>query len=313
MPGFLLFGFSLSPFMPLTTPEDIPQSSPAAAGRPPWPGNYLLPERVASHIKMHLSLWPALPAVPDLPEHEKFPFGPDGIKILPHSHADLLFSPDCPSHDNPAPPPETPISRPKTLWSAKALTQLDPIIRKYADVHGVEEKLIRAVISQESGFNPQAVSPKGAMGLMQLMPGTAELMGVQDPFDVEQNIAGGVKYLKLCMNRFNQDVSLALAAYNAGPENVVKYQGIPPFTETQEYVAIILQAYHGHAASRVNKRFPLKVALAQEDQWLLHDSGLEWQLPELQWKLAQPDLKSPPPQWKPGLLPEPHTSRTPGG
>jgi hypothetical protein len=102
---------------------------------------------------------------------------------------------------------------------------LERLIEKYARQYGVDQDLVWAVIRHESGFNPQALSPKGAMGLMQLMPGTAALMGVADAFDVEQNIAGGIKYLERCLSRFNQDVGLALAAYNAGPDNVVKYQG----------------------------------------------------------------------------------------
>ncbi len=92
------------------------------------------------------------------------------------------------------------------------------VIEKYARQYGVDEDLVWAVIRQESGFNPRAVSPKGAMGLMQLMPGTAAMLGVSDAFDVEQNVAGGIKYLEQCLNQFNQDVPLALAAYNAGPE-----------------------------------------------------------------------------------------------
>ena len=99
---------------------------------------------------------------------------------------------------------------------------LAKVIEKYAQHYGVDQDLVWAVIRQESGFNPQAVSPKGARGLMQLMPGTAALMGVSDAFDVEQNIGGGVKYLERCLSQFNQDVGLALAAYNAGPDNVVK-------------------------------------------------------------------------------------------
>ena len=122
---------------------------------------------------------------------------------------------------------------------------LEIVIEKYARQYGVDQDLVWAVIRQESGFNPRAVSPKGAMGLMQLMPGTAAMLGVSDAFDVEQNIAGGVKYLERCLNQFNQDVSLALAAYNAGPDNVVKYQGCPPFAETRQYVASVLKAYAG--------------------------------------------------------------------
>ena len=122
---------------------------------------------------------------------------------------------------------------------------LEKVIEKYARQYGVDQDLVWAVIRQESGFNPHAVSPKGAMGLMQLMPGTAAMMGVTDAFDVEQNIAGGIKYLERCLSQFNQDVSLALAAYNAGPDNVVKYQGCPPFPETRQYVASVLKAYAG--------------------------------------------------------------------
>ena len=122
---------------------------------------------------------------------------------------------------------------------------LAKVIEKYAEQYGVDQDLVWAVIRQESGFNSHAVSPKGAMGLMQLMPGTAAGLGVTDAFDVEQNIAGGIKYLERCLSRFNQDVSLALAAYNAGPDNVVKYQGCPPFAETRHYVATVLAAYAG--------------------------------------------------------------------
>jgi len=111
--------------------------------------------------------------------------------------------------------------------------QLEKLIKEYATRHGLDENLVWAVIRQESGFKVGAVSPKGAMGLMQLMPATAVLVGVKDPFNAGENIAGGVKYLKLCLNRFDQDVALALAAYNAGPGNVVKYRGCPPFPETR--------------------------------------------------------------------------------
>ncbi|MCB0338852.1 MAG: lytic transglycosylase domain-containing protein [Bdellovibrionales bacterium] len=118
---------------------------------------------------------------------------------------------------------------------------------KYKDVitslsrqKGVPEDLIRAVIHAESAFNPRAVSPKGAMGLMQLMPTTAKLLGVKDAFHPEQNIHGGVSYLSMLLKKFRGNVSLSLAAYNAGPEAVNKYGGIPPYRETRDYVQRVL-------------------------------------------------------------------------
>ncbi|MGB9637879.1 MAG: lytic transglycosylase domain-containing protein [bacterium] len=110
--------------------------------------------------------------------------------------------------------------------------------RKY----GVDKELILAIIKQESNFDPKAVSYVGACGLMQLMPETAKELGVTDPFDIKQNIMGGTKYIRQLLDQF-KDIKLAIAAYNAGPGNVMKYNSIPPFSETQNYIAKVLNNY----------------------------------------------------------------------
>ena len=122
-------------------------------------------------------------------------------------------------------------------------SEIDNLISKYADKNGLDEDFVKAVINQESGFNPNATSHCGAMGLMQLMPSTAQGLGVKDAYNPEQNIEGGTKYLKGLMDRFDNDKSLALAAYNAGPNAVKKYGGIPPYAETQNYVKKVLSKY----------------------------------------------------------------------
>jgi soluble lytic murein transglycosylase-like protein len=115
----------------------------------------------------------------------------------------------------------------------------DSIIAEHASFQGVRPDLIHAVIQAESAFNPMAKSLKGAMGLMQLMPATAEQYGVTNAFDPAQNIRAGVAYLKRLLQRFSQNEELALAAYNAGPGAVEKYGAVPPYRETREYVAKI--------------------------------------------------------------------------
>ncbi len=116
---------------------------------------------------------------------------------------------------------------------------IQKIVKECSQYYQVEEKLIWAVMESESAFNPNAVSTAGACGLMQLMPATAVEMGVTDIFDPAQNIAGGVQYLSRMLDLFNGNLDLALAAYNAGPENVKKYKGIPPFNETINYVKLV--------------------------------------------------------------------------
>ncbi|WP_322619381.1 lytic transglycosylase domain-containing protein [Bacillus fonticola] len=118
---------------------------------------------------------------------------------------------------------------------------VDEIISYASQTFGVREDIIRTVIEKESGFRQEAVSSAGAQGFMQLMPATARGLGVEDPFDAKQNIMGGTKYLRQMLDRYGDNLSLALAAYNAGPGTVDKYGGIPPFQETRKYVASILQ------------------------------------------------------------------------
>jgi soluble lytic murein transglycosylase-like protein len=122
--------------------------------------------------------------------------------------------------------------------------QYDSIIEKAATSASVESNLLRAVIVVESGFNSRAVSKRGAVGLMQLMPATATRFGVSNPYDPLQNVHAGARYLKFLIDRFGQDVSLALAAYNAGEDAVDRNGGqIPPFSETMAYVPRVLKIY----------------------------------------------------------------------
>ncbi|TGK83086.1 lytic transglycosylase domain-containing protein [Leptospira noumeaensis] len=115
-------------------------------------------------------------------------------------------------------------------------------IESIAKSQGMDPNLVKAMVKAESGFKPNAVSPKGAMGLMQLMPETAESLGVNDPFNPEENIGGGVKFLKGLMKEF-KDPEKAIAAYNAGPGAVKRYKGIPPYEETQKYVNKVKRYY----------------------------------------------------------------------
>lgn len=117
-------------------------------------------------------------------------------------------------------------------------------IDEVSSFYGVDPKLIQAVIQVESNFDPQAISPKGAQGLMQLMPQTARDLQVFDPFSPRDNIVGGARYLRYLLDLYRQDMSLALAAYNAGPEKVNLHNGIPPYPETRNYVQKVLQVYY---------------------------------------------------------------------
>ena len=135
----------------------------------------------------------------------------------------------------------------RTYDGSKPVTQYikdyDDIIHKASKRYGVDVSLIKAVIKAESDFNQHAVSNKGAQGLMQLMPGTADAMDVDDAFDAKDNIDGGTRYLSLMLERFKNDTRLALAAYNAGPERVAEYRGGPPYQETKTFIDRVLNYY----------------------------------------------------------------------
>jgi soluble lytic murein transglycosylase-like protein len=121
--------------------------------------------------------------------------------------------------------------------STSARERYEPYVLEYSNRHSLRPELVRAVIQVESGYNPRALSPKGAMGLMQLMPDTARMLGVQRPYDPEQNIRGGTRYLRLLLDKYDGNEELALAAYNAGSGTVDRYgKRVPPYRETRDYV-----------------------------------------------------------------------------
>jgi soluble lytic murein transglycosylase-like protein len=150
-----------------------------------------------------------------------------------------------------------PIAQDVVTHAAPApITGVDATIKAAATRYGVREDLIAAVIEAESQFNPRAVSPKGAQGLMQLMPATAARLGVQDPFDPHENITGGVRHLRFLMDRFDNDIPRALAAYNAGEKAVRDHGGVPPYRETRDYVRRIMRRLDGDDARAARRRLP---------------------------------------------------------
>jgi soluble lytic murein transglycosylase-like protein len=131
---------------------------------------------------------------------------------------------------------------------------LEEIIRLAAEKHGLDPDFIRAVIAAESAGNARAVSPKGALGLMQLMPGTAQDLGLTDVFDAAQNVNGGAAYLRQMLDKFGLDAVKALAAYNAGPAKVEAYKGIPPYRETQKFVRRVIEGFNQQKAEKRQSR-----------------------------------------------------------
>ncbi|MEP6740936.1 MAG: lytic transglycosylase domain-containing protein [bacterium] len=150
---------------------------------------------------------------------------------------------------------------------------IDWIIYRAGERQGVDPRFIHAVIKQESRYNPKAVSGVGAQGLMQMMPATAKRFGLKDPFDAAANVEAGTKYLKFLLKRFNGDVSLALAGYNAGEGSVDKYKGVPPYGETQNYVKKI-EATYGKTYHPVLSRDDARLAFGLTNENLESSSAL---------------------------------------
>lgn len=130
-------------------------------------------------------------------------------------------------------------------FSASSATDLDAYFEEAAQKYNVDVKLLKAIAHAESNYNPNATSSSGAMGVMQLMPSTAKSLGITDAYNARDNIMGGAKVISDHLSRYDGDLSLALAAYNAGSGNVAKYGGVPPFTETQNYIKKVLSYYEG--------------------------------------------------------------------
>jgi len=175
------------------------------------------------------------------------------VAAEPAGRVVLLREPDgtprivsYPARSSKAVVPPAATARRDVLW---------PHVEKTARAQGVDPELVDLVIRMESGYNPNAVSPKGARGVMQLMPGTARQYGVRNVFDPHENIGAGVRYLSDLLQRYGNDTARALAAYNAGPEAVERFAGVPPYRETRNYVATILGAYEGTPAQLVGGGF----------------------------------------------------------
>ena len=169
--------------------------------------------------------------------------GDEGLLL---SNLDGPFEPEAapPGAPRAATPALAAANAGKSGTLAKRREAWSPLVSAAARTHGLPEALLQAVIETESGFNPAAVSPKGALGLMQLMPGTARTLNVSNPRDPAANVDGGARYLKDLLARFGNNLALALAAYNAGPGAVERTGGIPRNAETQAYVPRVISRYH---------------------------------------------------------------------
>jgi soluble lytic murein transglycosylase-like protein len=188
---------------------------------------------------------------------------------------------------------------------AEIMAQIDEV----ASRHHVPPRLVAAVISVESEFNPRAVSRRGAQGLMQLMPATAATLDVQDTFDTRENIDGGVRHLRVLMDRYHNDLPLVLAAYNAGDRAVIAYRGVPPYRETRQYVIRVLRRFDRDAARAAAQRIyggrpaARPAALVRPEVPVIRVSTAAMSEPA-------PIVESPP---LPSPLPSPAPARIPSG
>ena len=163
-----------------------------------------------------------------------------GVALVSNTNNQMLINPHILSKMHSAPQTE---QRLLSVSGRKAEHLYHMFIIQTASHYQIDPALIKAIIMAESGYNTNAVSKRGAKGLMQLMPETAQSLGVEDIFNPHQNITGGVQYFKQMVNRFNGDVKLALAAYNAGSRNVRNYNGVPPFKATHSYIKKVFKYY----------------------------------------------------------------------
>jgi soluble lytic murein transglycosylase-like protein len=156
-----------------------------------------------------------------------------------------------------------------------APAQLNELVNRIADKEGVEAPLVHSVILAESNYNPSAVSPKGAMGIMQLIPSTARRFGVSDPFDPADNIQGGVRYLRYLLDYYHDDYTKSIAAYNAGEAAVDKYHGVPPYAETLGYVRTVAKHLDAERKNQTSSATTEKPAPAEPRQHIQAELGAD--------------------------------------
>lgn len=189
------------------------------------------------------------------------------VSLQPTTSQEPLKAIDTPADENP---------NYKRMTKGRAVTidDVERAITEAAYRHKVDPNLVRAIIKVESNFNPRAVSHKGAMGLMQLMPGTARSLKVSNPFDVHQNVDAGVRHFRRLLENYKGDVSLSLAAYNAGERAVENHGGVPPYRETRNYVRTITNLYNG-GGPRLNTTTRTPIKVFRDDQGVLNFSNVD--------------------------------------